>query len=153
MLRREVFYAEPHALDRAETASVDLAMLAPSQPGVFEHGVQSWLRAWWLGVDLPGEVSARAQDLCDWRGSTNEVLVEMARVVKPGGRVVIRTGQGRIGSKVVHYNREIEGVVSECLPKFWRVEGSISERCVDTAKARAEGGSSRWSELVVLRRR
>jgi SAM-dependent methyltransferase len=150
-LRREVFFAPAHAVDRVETSSVDLAMVAPNQPGIFEHGISSWLRSWWLGADLP-ESSQGVRDAAEWRDSTNEVLVEMARVVKSGGRVVVRTGQGRIGSKVVHYNREVESLVRECLPRFWRIEGSISERVVDGARSRTEGNASRSSELVILRR-
>lgn len=153
-LQREVFYAEPWAVNGATTGSVDLAMLVPNQPGFFEHGLHSWLRAWWLGLDMP-EAGSESQSLGDWQGVTNEVLVEMARIVKNGGRVVVRAGQGRLGSKVVNYRRELEELVSNCLSNFWRVEGSIAERHVDSARRnRADrGAAALGAELIVLRRK
>jgi hypothetical protein len=153
-IQRDVFYAEPAAMNQVRTGSVDLAMIAPNQPGMFQHGLQSWLRMWWLGVDLPVE-SQRFLDVSNWHGYANEILLEMARTVRSGGRVVIRTGQGRIGTKAVNYKTEIEHVISSCLSKFWRVEGSISERYVDPSqggKARAERSGASAGELLVLRR-
>jgi hypothetical protein len=152
--QREVFFAEPSAMNQVGTGSVDLALLAPNQPGMFRHGLQSWLRTWWLGVDLPNEVQ-QFVDVSNWRGYANEILVEMARVVRRGGRVVLRTGQGRIGSKATNYKVELEQVISSCLSKFWRVEGSISERYVDPSqggKVRAERSGAPAGELLVLRR-
>jgi SAM-dependent methyltransferase len=152
--RREVFHAEPHAINQVSTGGVDLALVALNQPGMFQHGLQSWLRTWWLGVDLPAE-NREIVDIATWRGYANEVLVEMARVIRPGGRVVLRTGQGRLGAKSVKYRAEVEQVITDCLPKFWRVEGSISERYVDpstNASTRPERSASSAGELLVLRR-
>lgn len=152
--KRDVFYAEPHALNPVATASVDLAVVAPEQPGMIQHGLQSWLRTWWLGVDMPKENHALT-DSSAWQGYANEVLVELARVVTSGGRAVIRSGQGRIGSKAVNYKTEIEDLVVRCLSKFWRVEGSISERYVDSSpgsRVRAERSGAEAGEILVLRR-
>lgn len=152
---REVFYAGPTAINSLQTASVDLGLLAPEQPGVFEHGLHSWLRTWWLGVDVP-EGRKNFTEVSQWAEHINEVLLEMARVVNKGGRVVARLGQGRIGSKPTNYASELQNVVSSCLAKFWHVEGSISERHVEnspSSKARAKKPSGMQGELVVLRRR
>jgi hypothetical protein len=152
-LRRQVLYAQPHALDSVETSSVDLALVAPDQPGFFEHGMHSWLKTWWLGVDVPEGTSALT-DLSTWSDTTNQVLLEMARVVGSGGRAVIRTGQGRLGSKPVSFTREIQRMVADCLQRFWRIEGSISERYVGLPKANARAGTGSSSgELLVLRRK
>jgi hypothetical protein len=152
--RRDVFYAEPHALNPVATASVDLAIVAPEQPGMIQHGLRSWLRTWWLGVDMPKEAHAWA-DSSAWQGYANEVLVELARVVRSGGRAVIRSGQGRVGSRTVNYRNEIEEIVVRCLGKFWRLEGSISERYVDSSpgsRVRAERSGAEAGEILVLRR-
>lgn len=151
---RDVFYAEPHALNPVGTASVDLAVVAPEQPGMIQHGLQSWLRTWWLGVDMP-EPRADWSDSVAWQGYANEVLVELARVVKRGGRAVIRSGQGRIGGKPINYRSELEGLVTRCLGKFWRIEGSISERYVDPtpgSRSRADRSGAQAGEILVLRR-
>jgi len=152
-VRRQVAYAQPHAVDCVATSSVDLALVAPEQPGFFEHGMHSWLKTWWLGVDVP-EVDSGIQDFDAWEVQTNQVLVEMARVVRAGGRAVIRTGQGRISGKAVNFNREVEAMVKDCLQRFWRVEGAISERHVGLPKQGTRAGSASSSgELLVLRRK
>ncbi len=153
-IQRDVFFAEPCALNPVATSSVDLAVVAPEQPGFIQHGLHSWLRTWWLGVDVPEPRSDWA-DGVEWQGYANEVLVELARVVRRGGRAVIRSGQGRIGAKPINYRSELEDLVSRCLGKFWRVEGSISERYVDPApgsRTRAERSGGQAGEILVLRR-
>jgi len=152
--RREVFHAEPNSMHGVSTGAIDLALVALNQPGMFQHGLQSWLRTWWLGVDIPAENRENGEP-SSWRGYANEVLVEMARVIRPGGRAVLRTGQGRLGSKSVKYRAEVEQIVTECLPKFWRIEGSISERYVDSStssSARLQRTPSSVGEILVLRR-
>jgi hypothetical protein len=151
-LRREVFYAEPHDLSGVNTASVDLVLFAPDQPGMFVHGMRSWLRTWWLGVDLP-DAPTNLGTVGEWKDSANGSLLEMARVVKAGGRVVVRTGQGRINGKAVHYKRELETLIDSCLHRFWRVEGAIAERYTDSTKSAPERGPAPSGELVILRRK
>lgn len=156
-LQRDVLAADPASIDQLKTGSVELALVAPHQPGVIEHGLQSWLRTWWLGVAMP-EHRQLPRDLSDWSDKTNEVLVEMARVVNCGGRAVVRLGQGRLGSKTVNYRAAVESLVGECLQRFWRIEGSISERHVKEA-ANASGSNAGGqaapitAELLVLRRK
>jgi hypothetical protein len=149
---REVFFADPAALDRVATGSVDLALVAPHQPGLIEHGLRSWLRTWWLGLDLP-KSSDEPKDITQWSDNTNAVLLEMARVIKSGGRAVMRVGQGRIGAKTFNYKTEAEALVGDCLQKFWRVEGSIAERYVSKANGRADSSAPLSAELLVLRRK
>jgi hypothetical protein len=151
-LQRQVVYSEPSAIEGVQTGTVDLAMATLNQPGFFHHGMHSWLRTWWLGVDLPQEISA-PQTVEDWRNSANEVLLEMARVVRPGGRLVVRCGQGRIHTKTISYRREFETIVTDCLNRFWRVEGSISERYVGQPRQPGSRSSAQSGELLVLRRR
>jgi hypothetical protein len=149
---REVFFADPASLDKVATGLVDLALVAPDQPGLIEHGLRSWLRTWWLGLDLPKEKDG-PKDISQWSDSTNAVLLEMARVVKSGGRAVVRVGQGRIGAKTVNYRAETEALVGDCLQKFWRIEGSIAERYVSKANGRADSSAPLSAELLVLRRK
>lgn len=154
---RELFFADPAALDKVATAGVDLALIAPEQPGFIETGLQSWLRDWWLGTDVPrgaGDASASYSDSAEWGDRLNEVLLEAARVVKCGGRAVLRLGQGRIGAKAVSYRNEATSVIKSCLERYWRIEGEIAERYVSDRRNGGGGGSSSLSaELLVLRRK
>jgi hypothetical protein len=150
---REVFFSDPASIDGAKTGSVDLALVAPQQPGVIEHGLQSWLRMWWLGVDMPRQHEV-LRDLEQWSDSTNAILLEMARVVRSGGRAVVRLSQGRLGAKSVNYRAHAEKLISDCLGRYWRVEGAISERYVKSSAASSPGRTAPLAaDLLVLRRK
>ncbi len=154
-IERSVLASAPHNITQISTPQVDLALVCPEQPGFVQHGMRSWLRTWWLG----GEKSAARSEINNveqWHGYINEILLEMARVVKRGGRTVVRVGSGRLGTKPVSYTGELSHVLSTCLAPFWAVEGTVEERFVKGVGApkgsvnRSHAGAA---ELVVLRRR
>ena len=149
-LEREVVHGHPNVLDSVQGSSVDLAVLGLNQPGFFEHGTHSWLRNWWIGLD-DRQVAERPANLSVWKGETNETLLEMARLVRGGGRVVLRVGCGRIGTERINYRAQIESIVNECLGSFWRIEGSLAERHVGGKKTRSSSVDDS-AELLVLRR-
>lgn len=150
-LSRSVFFAPASSLDGVHGDSIDLAIIGFNQPGFFEHGTQSWLRSWWVGVD-DRECATRASNLDAWTGEANETLVEMARVVKRGGRLVLRLGHGRIGAARIDYGAEITRLVKNCLGSFWRIEGALEERYVKGRKP-MYSDATQSAELLVLRRR
>lgn len=154
-LERSVLFAEPNNLNGVKTSSIDLALLCPEQPGGIEHGLRSWLRSWWLGLELPGN-SATPSSVDAWQDGMSEQLLEAARVVRRGGRAVVRAVTGRIGSKPVNYREQVSQVIQMCVPTYWQVEGTIVERFAKSGDAvRGAAGASREAaaELVVLRRR
>lgn len=147
--------ADARNITPAATGSVDLALVAPEQPGLIHHGLRSWLRAWWLGLELPVEPTQIA-NIEEWQDYLNEVLMELARVVARGGRAVLRMGEGRIGGKRVNYAEALKTVVQSCLAPYWAVEGTIVERHINAAgvlKGLSKVPSNGGSELLVLRRR
>ena len=137
-------------IPEVKTGSVALALLCPHQPGAVELGSRSWLRSWWLGIE-----SNRSEwdlsSLDEWRDHINEVLLELARVVRPGGRAVLRLGNGRWGSKSVKYAAEVTNILETCLQRFWRVEGTVLESFVDTAP-HTKHSIGAPCQLLVLRR-
>ncbi len=154
-LERSVLCAEPNALNGVSTNSVDLALLCPEQPGAIQHGLRSWLRSWWLGVDLPEERST-VSTVEEWSEGLSEQLLETARVVRRGGRAVVRVTQGRIGSKPVNYSEQVRQMLKSCLPNYWSLEGSILEHYAKSSGV-IRGGAERSrdvaADLVVLRRK
>jgi hypothetical protein len=154
-IERSVIAAAPHNIKQISTPQVDLALVCPEQPGFVQHGMRSWLRTWWLG----GEKSAPKSEMNQveqWHGYINEILLEMARVVKRGGRTVVRLGAGRLGTRPVSYTDELSQVLSTCLSPYWTVEGTIEERfvkSVGSAKGSASRAHAGAGELVVLRRK
>ena len=91
-----------------------------------------------------------------WGDYANESLLETARVVRKGGRAVVRVGRGRLGTKPVHYREELSEVLKTCLSQYWSVEGTIVERYAKSAgmiKGGAKSAGDVAAELVVLRRK
>ncbi len=154
-LERSVLFAEPNNLAGVGTAKAHLALLSPDQPGAVEHGLRSWLRSWWLGVDLPAAPSPAAT-VEAWQEGLSEQLLETARVVRRGGRAIVRVGQGRIGAKAVSYREQLSAVLRACMPSYWHLEGTIVEHYAKGSgviKAGPERVKDTAAELVVLRRK
>ncbi len=147
-LERSVHFAEPNNLEGVKTASVDLALLCPEQPGGIEHGLRSWLRSWWLGVSLPAERQLTSS-VEAWQDGMSEQLLEAARVVRRGGRAVVRVAGGRLGTKPVNYREQVSAVLQSCMPTYWQLEGTIVERYAKSAGP----GRDTAAELLVLRRK
>jgi hypothetical protein len=150
-----ILFADARDVSGVATGTASLAFVCPEQPGVFEHGLRSWLRAWWLGLELPASRDS-FMSVEAWQGYINEVLLETARLVKRGGRAVVRVGSGRIGSRTVSYREQIEGVLNAGFGEYWALEGTIVERYIKSSgllKGAAQGVSDGAGEIVVLRRK
>jgi hypothetical protein len=149
--------ANPRNLGHVTTGRADLALLCPEQPGFMEHGINSWLRTWWLGAGSTN-VQGNPETLTGfaWREYGSEVLLETARAVRRGGRAVVRVGSGRVGTRIVNYKDELSAVLQEGLNGFWSIEGTVIERHVKSSGlAKGRDGTPRDTagELVVLRRK
>ena len=150
-----VVCADARNISSVSTGKINLALICPEQPGVVEHGLRSWLRAWWLGLELPaGKVPFSSVD--EWQGYINEVMFETARLVQRGGRAVVRVGNGRIGSKVVSYREQLAGVLNNGFDEYWSLEGTVVERYVKSSgliKGASPVAPESAGELVVLKRK
>ncbi|NDC39110.1 MAG: hypothetical protein EBZ48_13870, partial [Proteobacteria bacterium] len=121
---------------------------------------EQWLKLWFLG--------AQSQQLSNqlWRGPSvegwldfmNEVLVELARVVKGGGRVCLALRDVVILRKTEQLDLHLIDMVQAQLQRFWNIECVLVQR----DRAPAVGGSGRGrraehssgdTKIVVLRRR
>jgi hypothetical protein len=153
-LTRSVFQAAENNMAPVRTGSVNLALVCPQQPGMTESGLRSWLRSWFLGLE-PHQSEHSLSSVESWNGYINETLLETARVVRKGGRAVVRVGRGRLGTKPVSFKDELSSVLPE-LSQYWGVEGTIVERYAKSSGL-MKGGSKLAgdvaAELVVLRRK
>jgi hypothetical protein len=84
-----------------------------------------------------------------WQDGMSEQLLEAARVVRRGGRAVVRVAGGRLGTKPVNYREQVSAVLQSCMPTYWQVEGTIVERYAKGAGS----GRDTAAELIVLRRK
>ena len=116
-----------------------------------------WLRLWFLGMNPEKLVDLEfaPASIPEWLDFMNEVLLELARVVRCGGRAVfdLREVRGKNGTTLL--DEELMTLVDSHLSRYWEGEGLFvhpvrSERLKDKVGEREPFKSNR---LLVLRRR
>lgn len=153
-------------LNYVREGEVDLVVTAPPIPTSKDHSSELWLRSWFASTKFTSTgftgsdgASSPTQSLTSWLDFMNESLVEMARVVKRGGRAVFDLREIRLedGSSV-GLDDELMSMVNRELGRYWEGEGVILNRqryakIKDCLKERDTSRSSRHNRLLVLRRR
>lgn len=101
-------------LTGVRSGTVDLIVTSPPFLDKVDYVTDNWMRAWFLGVeeDVEGAGLSILSSLDDWAVFMKDVLQEMLRVLKPGGRAVIEVGDVR--ARGAHVN--LEEVLAGLLP-------------------------------------
>lgn len=84
-------------LPRIPDSSVDLTVTSPPFLDIVHYAADNWLRCWFAGID-PETVAIdmhRTEDA--WTAMVRRVLVEQARVLRPGGYIAFEVGEVRNG--------------------------------------------------------
>jgi hypothetical protein len=77
--------------------SVQLVVTSPPFLDVVQYAGDNWLRCWFCGIDAKVVPITMARSVDAWRQSMHKVLVELHRVVRPGGYVAFEVGEVRKG--------------------------------------------------------
>lgn len=78
-------------------ATVDLVVTSPPFLDIVQYASDNWLRCWFAGID-PDVVAIdmhRTEDA--WTQMVRRVLLELVRVVRPGGHIAFEVGEVRNG--------------------------------------------------------
>jgi hypothetical protein len=86
----------PHIPD----ASVALVVTSPPFLDVVDYAGDNWLRCWFAGIDVDAVAIGAHRTEAAWSAMVRSVLVEQARVLRPGGHVAFEVGEVR-GGKVL----------------------------------------------------
>lgn len=80
--------------------SVDLVVTSPPFLDMVQYRDDNWLRCWFNGIDAEavGRNISTLRRVEDWAAFMGQVLRELARVVKPGGRIAFEVGEVRKGA-------------------------------------------------------
>lgn len=78
-------------------ASVDLVVTSPPFLDVVQYADDNWLRSWFAGIDVASVRIDQHRTVANWQGMVRATLSELARVVRPGGRVAFEVGEVRNG--------------------------------------------------------
>lgn len=73
--------------------SVALAVTSPPFLDVVDYAGDNWLRCWFLRIDPKSVRITIAKKLEDWQAAMTDVLVELRRVLRPGGHVAFEVGE------------------------------------------------------------
>jgi len=81
------------ATPQIPACAVALIVTSPPFLDVVQYADDNWLRCWFLGVD-PESVALTVPKKVDaWQGVMTGVFHELARVLKPGGRIAFEVGE------------------------------------------------------------
>ncbi|MCC6748869.1 MAG: hypothetical protein IT371_14520 [Deltaproteobacteria bacterium] len=140
-------------------ASVDVVITSPPYASVYDYVEHHELRTDWLGLDdgafRRGEVGSRRSftdpdaGLARWHTDGRAWLKAVARVLKPGGRVVVLGGDGASSQGPIPFDRSL---ASWAEPAGLTLRATASQRrtTFDPETERAYRGASRREHLMLL---
>lgn len=158
-------FADARNLTYLPSSSVDLIVTRPpalksneQRAGDEKHDAQ-WLRNWFIGNGpKPAGMDSMKYDIDSWKDFMNESLLELARVLKSGGRAILQFQSLKSGSDIIHPDEICVDLVNESLGRYWEAEGVYIQK-LKTSKIRKEQKSTesvysmRNARALVLRRR
>ena len=89
-----------HATPAIPSGSVQLVVTSPPFLDIVQYAGDNWLRGWFAGIDMAGVAIAQHRTQAGWQAMVRATLLELARVVRPGGHVAFEVGEVR-GGKVL----------------------------------------------------
>ena len=162
-------FSDARNLSYLTSSSVDLIITRPpaiktshedqGQADQRQSAQRQWLKNWFLGISSSAARSERyGRELSTWKEFMNESLLEMARVLKPGGRAVLQFQSLRDGAEYFHPHEALVDVINENLSRYWEPEGTYQQK-LKCSKVRKEQKNHEGVYLakdcraLVLRRR
>ncbi len=151
---------DPRNLHQLPDESVDLIMTTPPLPAQHDHAAEMWLRCWFSGLS-PKSIADPDQSALSpaaWIDYMNEVLTELARVLRGGRRAIIDLPEIRLKESSATLDNLLLQLVEKDLPRFWEPEGVVNvnhkhEALKHCLKPRESSRADRMTVCLVLRRR
>jgi hypothetical protein len=78
-------------------ASAALVVTSPPFLDIVQYAEDNWLRCWFAGIDMDAVEIAQHRTEAAWEEMIRATLVELVRVVRPGGHVAFEVGEVRNG--------------------------------------------------------
>ena len=79
--------------------SVDLVVTSPPFLDVVDYALDNWLRGWFCGIDTRAVKITQLRLKAEWEQFVERSLVELKRVLKPGGHIAYEVGEVHQGSE------------------------------------------------------
>ena len=86
-----------HTTPGIPDGSVALVVTSPPFLDIVQYATDNWLRCWFSGIDPNGVALAMHRTETAWQAMVRDVLIEQARILRPGGHVAFEVGEVRKG--------------------------------------------------------
>jgi hypothetical protein len=86
-----------HSTPAIDDASVQLVVTSPPFLDIVQYAEDNWLRCWFAGIDVAGVAIAHHRSEAGWQKMVPDTLVELTRIVRPGGHIAFEVGEVRNG--------------------------------------------------------
>ena len=73
--------------------SIDLVVTSPPFLNVVDYASDNWLRNWFVGLDENTAQFVIHKKMADWEASMERVLLELHRILRPGGWIAFEVGE------------------------------------------------------------
>ena len=132
--------------------SVALAVTSPPFLDIVQYADDNWLRCWFAGIDPAGVAIAHHRNAADWQAMVRQALVELARVLRPGGHLAFEVGEVRKASLLLE---RLVWDAAEGLPfdrLFVMVNRQAFTKTANCWGVRNNAGGTNTNRIVLLRR-
>jgi hypothetical protein len=136
-----------------KNGAIELVVTSPPFLDIVQYRQDNWLRNWFAGIDGADVAIAHHRTEAGWQAMVRDTLVELARVVRPGGHVAFEVGEVR-GGKVLLERLVWEA--AEGLPfdrLFVMVNQQEFTKTANCWGVRNNAKGTNSNRIVVLRRR
>jgi hypothetical protein len=141
-----------NATPKIADGSVALVVTSPPFLNIVQYADDNWLRCWFAGIDTTTINIAMHKTEAAWSDMVRGVLVEQARILRPGGHIAFEVGEVRGGK--IHLERLV-WAAAEGLP-YERLAVAVNQQQF-TKTANCWGvsnnsGGTNTNRIVLLRR-
>ncbi|MCA3594189.1 MAG: site-specific DNA-methyltransferase [Methylobacterium sp.] len=133
--------------------SVDLVVTSPPFLDIVQYAEDNWLRCWFADIDLSTVRIAHHRTEANWSEMVRRTLIDLARIVKPGGHVAFEVGEVRKGKVLLERLvwQAAEGLPFEKL--FVVVNSQEFTKTANCWGVSNNSGGTNTNRIVMLKRR
>jgi len=91
--KAEILVRSCELLPEISDDSIDLVVTSPPFLNVVDYASDNWLRNWFVGLDENTVQFVIHKKLADWEASMGRVLLELHRILQPGGWIAFEVGE------------------------------------------------------------
>ena len=120
--------------------SAQLVVTSPPFLDVIDYQGDNWLRCWFIGIDSSSIEISRYRAITEWEDAMTDVMLDLRRIVNPGGHIAFEVGEVRGGKILLEENVVKCGVIAGLEPIVIMIN---DQKFTKTANTWGVGNSSK----------